>query len=744
MKKYKMYQRLFLVMVFILCSMIYLPSKAEDTGEKTTKATVELTEKEQAFIKEKKEIIIGCPVENCPLIFEDEKTGEIKGITIDILDMISDSTGLQFQYQALPAGSITYEDLMRLQVDLIASVECNELNEKSPGIVMTKPYLQAEKVFVCKKGVMFDPDSEMVIAVASGSGTLARIINSMYPGFQVEYYNSTEDALKALLSGKADAVLQNQYTVERILAKPLYENLQIVAAASVGDTQCLACMVEIDEKKQNVISEDTAMLLSILNKGIESMDEKEVSFLVIKEAAENAYKITIGDMIYRYRYVACIILFSLYLILVLFRRNRILQRKHMEQQAAEQRARELAAMNENMREQQILLKDALKRAKEANQAKTTFLFNMSHDIRTPMNAILGFASIAYSNRDNREKLTDSLEKIQESGKHLLGLINDILDMAKIENGEIVLTENTCNLIESVQKVIDILQMERDKKHLTMKVDVSEVRNQWVYCDSLRIEQILFNLLSNAIKFSKPEGVITVTVHQNQSDMKEYAMYELRVKDTGIGMSKEFQSHIFEPFERERTSTVSKVHGTGLGMSITKNLVELMSGTIEVNSEVDKGTEFVLHFTFKIQEDIEQSEETEEDLVSVDFSGRRLLLVEDNELNREIAQEILGEEGFILETAEDGQIAVEMVRNSEPGYYDAVIMDIQMPVMDGYEATREIRKLSDKGLADIPIVAMTANAFDEDKKEALANGMNAHIAKPIDRNVLRVTLEKILA
>lgn len=745
MKKHKNRQWLCAVIFIIFCNIIFLSSTALSAGEKQKEAPVELSAEEKIFIKEKKKITIGCPTGNCPLLFEDEKTGEIKGITIDILDMVSDATGLEFQYQALSPGNITYTDLKQLQVDLVASVESNAINEQSLGIVMTEPYLQAEKVFVCKKGILFDPENHMVIAIASGSQTLASIIQEKYPKFQVTFYDSTEEALSALLSGKADAVLQNQYSIERILAKPLYEDLQIVAAASVGDTQCLACLVPISEDRQNVITSETDLLLSILNKGITSLNKSEVSFVIIKETAENTYNFTIEDMLYRYRYAMIIIMISLLLIIILLWRNHILQKKRSEQLAAETRARELFAINEHMCEQQILLQDALKRAEEGNRAKTSFLFNMSHDIRTPMNAILGFATIAYNNKDNEDKLNDSLEKIQKSGNHLLQLINDILDMSKIESGKVTLSENACNLIESIEKVRDILQTDIDIKNLTFEVNVSEVKNELVYCDNLRINQILFNLFSNAIKFSKPGDAITITLHQDPSDMKEYASYELHVKDTGIGMSKEFLTHIFEPFERERTSTISKTQGTGLGMSITKNLVDLMGGTIEVQSELDKGTEFILHFTFKIQEDVPQGEELTADngLPVRDFSGKRLLLVEDNELNREIAEEILGEKGFIIETAEDGHIAVEMVRNSIPGYYDAILMDIQMPVMDGYQATREIRKSENKELAGIPIIAMTANAFDEDKKEALASGMNAHIAKPLDIGILLETLERIL-
>ena len=607
MKKYRYFKWFCMIMLTMLCCVADLPPKAFSAEEKTKKETIRLSEEEQAFIREKKELIIGCATENCPLLYQEEDGGELQGIAIDILDMVSEATGFTFRYQALPPGNVSYQDLQRLQVDLVASVECNSVNEQYPGIVLTESYLQAEKVFVCKKGVVFEKDKNMVIAIASGSQTLEEIIRKKYPNFEIEFYNSTEDALSALLSGKADAVLQNQYTMERILAKPKYENLQIVATATAGDAHCLACLVPINEARQSVVTEETKRLVAILNKGIESLDKSQVSFIVIKETAENSYKLTAWDFLYRYRYAVVAIVISLLLIFVLLWKNHTLQKKRSEQLAAEQRAKELSVINEQMREQQILLKDALEQAEQGNEAKNSFLFNMSHDIRTPMNAILGFAEIAYKNRDNKEKLTDSLDKIEKSSNHLMQLINEILDMSRIESGKITLTENACNLVEIIEKVRDIFQAELKKKDVTLRVDVSQVTNEWVYCDSLRVNQILLNLVSNAVKFSKPDGVITIQLYQDQSDMKGYASYKLCVKDTGIGMSKEFQTHIFEAFEREHTSTVSKTQGTGLGMTITKNLVDLMGGTIDVHSEPDKGTEFILHFTFKIEDNLHDRE-----------------------------------------------------------------------------------------------------------------------------------------
>ena len=730
--------------LLVLWGILLFPTGVSAAPAEDEAPAVVLSAEEQAYCDRVGEITIGCRVNDCPLLFQEEN-GQLAGIAIDILDLVSEATGLTFRYQALPSGEIAYEDLERLQVDMVAGVERNSFNEQAPGIALADTYLHAAKVFVCKEGTEFRPDGAMTIAVSSGSQTLEKVIRQQYPQFQVLFCDSIEEALDALRTGKADAVLQNQYTMERILRKPIYEDLRIVATASIGDSQCLACLVPIGQDGQSLISEDTDLLLSIVNKGIENLDQSQVSFLIIRETEENAYQFTLGDALYHYRFALAGLLVSLLLILVLLRKNWVLHRKRAEQIAAQQRAQELAAINARMEEQQLLLEDALERAQAGNRAKTAFLFNMSHDIRTPMNAILGFTEIAWRNLGDTARLTDCLKKIQTSGKQLLRLINNVLDMTKLESGAITLTENSCSLREGVEKAQAVLQTEIDQKSLTIRTDTAELENEWVYCDGFRLHQILFNVLSNAVKFSKPRGEILVTLRQRPQAMEEYAAYEIRVRDHGVGMSPEFLAHIFEPFERERTSTISQTQGTGLGMAITKSLVDLMGGTVQVTSRPGEWTEIVLSFTFRLQEQTQPKEPSPaaEDGAEKDFSGRRLLLVDDNELNMEIARELLLEAGFQVETAENGQIAVDMVQKAGAGYYDAVLMDIQMPVMDGYQATRAIRGLEDKALAEIPILALTANAFEEDKKEALANGMNAHIAKPLDVGVLYETLEEVL-
>lgn len=384
-------------------------------------------------------------------------------------------------------------------------------------------------------------------------------------------------------------------------------------------------------------------------------------------------------------------------------------------------------------------------AERSTQAKSTFLSNMSHDIRTPMNAIIGYTMLARKEKDLSPKAAEYLTKIETSSQHLLALINDVLDMSRIESGKIELEPKKTNLAKTMDEVRDMFLTQMETKGLHYTVAAVDITDKTVMCDVSRLNRILLNLISNAYKFTPQGGNIGVTLRQTGADA-ETGFYELRVKDTGMGMSKEFAARVFEAYERERTTAVDNIQGTGLGMAITKSLVDLMGGTIDVITEQGQGTEFIIRVGFPLAEDEPETDAGSESKVpehQADFSNKRLLLVEDNVINREIAQMILMELGFKVETAEDGKIALDKVAASAPGYYDGVLMDIQMPVMNGYEATKAIRALPDPKLSAIPIVAMTANAFAEDIQHVLDVGMNGHIAKPINIPDMVSTLRKCL-
>lgn len=389
------------------------------------------------------------------------------------------------------------------------------------------------------------------------------------------------------------------------------------------------------------------------------------------------------------------------------------------------------------------LEEAKVAAEAASQAKSTFLFNMSHDIRTPMNAIMGFTDMAEKYIDDKERVLEFLAKIKLSSNHLLSLVNDVLDMSRIESGTVKINEEAMCIDIVKDNLYSILNGSAEEKNILLNLTLEpSITHHWIYADRLHLMRVFTNIVSNSVKYTNPGGSINLSIEELPSSTDEYARFRYTITDTGIGMNSKFLGEIFEPFSRAESATKSGVIGTGLGMTITKSLVDLMNGTISIESEVGKGTTVTLEFENRIAEPTSPKSNVLHKL-TISLEGKKILLVEDNELNREIATDILEDEGIIVDTAEDGDIAVEKMRNAKHGQYDLILMDIQMPRMNGYEATRAIRNLANSYAANIPIVAMTANAFDEDKQNAFEAGMNAHLSKPIDVSKLIRTLEEII-
>ena len=389
------------------------------------------------------------------------------------------------------------------------------------------------------------------------------------------------------------------------------------------------------------------------------------------------------------------------------------------------------------------LEKAVYEAKSANEAKTRFLFNMSHDIRTPMNAIIGFAELLEKHIDERDRALDYIGKIKSSSEFLLSLINYVLETARIESGKTTLKKEVCCASRLIESLTDIFEPEVCKKGLTYSY-TKDIEHEYVMGDETKVREIFINIIGNSLKYTPAGGKITIDIREIPFDRENYIAYKIVVEDTGIGMSEDYLPHIFEEFSREHTSTESKVVGTGLGLPIVKALIDLMGGTIEIESEVGKGTKTTVMIPFEIatQEQILEEQQKEKEFVPEDIKGKRILVAEDNELNAEITLTVLKEKGLLVERAANGKECVEMLKEKPADYYDMILMDIQMPEMDGYQATEMIRNLGDSRAA-VPIVAMTANAFEEDRQKALDAGMNAHVSKPVDMNVLFRVMAKFI-
>lgn len=629
-----------------------------------------------------------------------DKYGNVNGVIKDIIPQIIERLGiteLKYSFKGFQSYDQMITAMLEGQVDTVFPVGGGLYYSEENGIYQSNPVVSSstELVFLSESKIV----TPKTFAINKNNKMQYYYVINNFSDIEIQYYSSIEECLNAVLSGNADCTTINGLRND-ILKNRHYHNLSF-RQLKTSDDRCFG--IEIGNEG----------LLKLLNRGINVLGSEHTQNLSYRYS-QLLYHYSITDILNDHMEVVIPVILLIVIIILIFL---IRDSKHS--------------------------KLALNAAENANRAKTIFLNNMSHDIRTPMNAIVGFTELAQQNLDNKEIISDYLSKISISSQHLLSLINDVLDMSRIESGAIAFEETVINLPDLIDELKTIVQPIIEQKHQTFTVDISNIINQNIITDKLRINKILLNILSNAIKFTDNNGYIMLTVleHVSEDLPVNNSIYEFRIKDNGIGISNDFQKIIFDSFTRERNSTVSGIQGTGLGMAITKNLVDLLNGNIEVHSVEGLGSEFIV--TLPLKTSTTPAEKKESQIIDANFTGKRILIVEDIEMNQELVKMMLSTYSCEVDIASDGTEAVSKFKEKPEGFYDLILMDIQMPQMNGYEATKQIRKLEIERKTHIPIFAMTANAFDEDKKKAKEAGMDGHIAKPIDHTLLIRTLQEIL-
>ena len=696
---------------------------------------------EREWMSEHTTLQVGYLENYLPYSDTDDK-GEVTGIVKDMVPAVLDAVGMQ-NVKVTYSGYVNYDDMIAAvssgKIDVAFPVGGGLYYSEESGIYQSNPVSSANAELVYKGD--FSEMTTKHFAVNENNRLQYYFVQTNYPDAEITFYPSTDECLRAVLDGKAGCATLNGLRANDILRNRKYKDLSLYQS-SYSDVRCFG--VEIGNEG----------LLKLLNRGIKVLGENYAQSISYRYTS-GLYSYGFIDFVFEHMALVGTIILIIVLIIVFFLVHDV-RRTKKQVEEKEKARRDLEATNVELAESQKALSDALAVAEHANRAKTEFLNNMSHDIRTPMNAIVGFTGLATTNIDNREQVLDYLGKISVSSQHLLSLINDVLDMSRIESGKVTIEETDVHLPEMINDLRTIIHSNIASKQLELFIDTQDVKHEDIITDKLRLSQVLLNILSNAIKFTPAGGTIRFCVIEKPSRVDGIAEFEFRIKDNGIGMSEEFQKTIFETFTREKTSTVSGIQGTGLGMAIAKNTVEMMGGVISVNSTEGKGSEFIVELPCKIsststrlepvpeQQDLRQlAADDDKEEVTPDFSGKRVLLVEDNQMNQILAENILTGVGLAVDIASDGTEAVEKMKSATNGYYDIILMDIQMPEMDGYEATRQIRALDDKEKSNIPIVAVTANAFDEDRKISREVGMNGHLAKPYDIPEIMKTLNKLL-
>lgn len=679
-----------------------------------------LTGEEKAWLKEHGAIRMGFLTSDSGVSTYDPATGEITGTITDYIQFARDCLGnqeLEFQLVGYDDKEAELNALKSGEIDMIFHFDQSPNLAEEYRLARTNTTWTANMMVVTNKQLFIENQVNRV-AVPQNKISLARYIAFYYPQWEIVDCAAQEDAIKLVKDGQADCFITGVSSEAKYSKNNGFYSVPLPNPAN----SCFA------------VKSGNRSLLSILNKTIKAMPANMLTSSLAMHKS-SARKVTLSEFI-RDNFFMVLLVSSIFVAVILLTILKLLLKARKAEAAARKAANDTQELNAK-------LQIAAENAESANRAKSTFLFNMSHDIRTPMNAIIGYADLASRHLDDPAKLEKYMENIQVCGQNLLMLLNNVLDLARIENDKTEMEYSVSDVDKDFRNCIAMFQNQADSKGQTLTV-TTQLPYPYIYADIPHLTEVCTNLVSNAVKYTGAGGTIRCGITQKPGEKEGWCDTMVTVADNGIGMSQEFQKHIFEPFERERTSTVSKVEGSGIGMGIVKKLVELMGGIVEVESKIGVGSTFTVTIPCRIaSEDEIQAKREINPSDQKCLCGTRILLTEDNDLNAEIATELLQEEGCTVDRAKDGVECVDMLEKAANGTYQLILMDIQMPVMNGYDATKKIRRMDDPQKANIPIVAMTANAFSEDKQVALDAGMNDHIAKPINMSVLVPTLRKYL-
>lgn len=679
-----------------------------------------LTGEEKAWLKEHGAIRMGFLTSDSGVSTYDPATGELTGTIIDYIQFARDCLGnqeLEFQLVGYDDKEAELNALKSGEIDMVFHFDQSPNLAEEYRVACTNTTWTSNMMAVTNKQ-HFNESKANRVAVPRNKISLTRYIAFYYPQWEIVDCDTQEDAIKLVKDGQADCFITGVSSEAKYSKNHGFYSVLLPNPAK----SCFA------------VNSGNRSLLSILNKTIKAMPANMLtsSLAMYKSSAR---KVTLSEFI-KDNFFMVLLLSSIAVAAVLLTILMLLQKARKAEAAAKKAANDTQELNAK-------LQVAVENAESANRAKSIFLFNMSHDIRTPMNAIIGYADLASRHLDDPAKLEKYMENIQVCGQNLLMLLNNVLDLARIENDKTEIEYSVSDIEKDFRNCIAMFQNQADSKGQTLTV-TAQLQHPYVYADIPHLTEVCTNLVSNAVKYTGACGTIHCDITQKPGKKEGWCDTVITVADNGIGMSQEFQKHIFEPFERERTSTVSKVEGSGIGMGIVKKLVGLMGGTVEVESKIGVGSTFAVTIPCRIasQEEAQAKRETgSSDKKSL--SGTKILLAEDNDLNAEIAVELLREEGCTVDRAKDGVECVDLLEKAANGTYQLILMDIQMPVMNGYDAAKKIRRMDDLPKANIPIIAMTANAFSEDKQAALDAGMNDHVSKPINMNILVPTIQKYL-